>query len=462
MQGNAEASAEERPLALVVDKDPAIRAVIRDVVEEAGVMTLGAGSGAEALEMLRGQTVRILIARTETPGVASLDLLRHALRLTPAPLVVAVMPESDPAAAREWIRLGAFEVLVAPVDEHAVRMVADRAVRQLRLLAELRALRRELQSREGYHRVVGRSAAMERVRDELQRLAGLATPVWLAGPAGTGKQLAARTIHTASERRDGRFLVVNCAGLGDEAWSQDGDGLFAQAEGGTLYLDGVDLLATRLHDRLADEVGRGLGRRVRLISGSTRDPVSAIEQGALPEGLTRELAGAVVQCPALCERAEDVALLARHFVAVISEINHLPPIQISAEALSILERYRWPGNVRELRNAVEHAVILATDGCIRPKDLPDRVREAELEPATAADTPGLSSRAFRDAKREVVHAFEQAYLSDLLERNGGNVTAASHQAGMLRSALQRLLRKHGFRSADFRKDRRPPGPGGSD
>jgi len=112
--------------------------------------------------------------------------------------------------------------------------------------------------------------------------------------------------------------------------------------------------------------------------------------------------------------------------------------------------------VQELRNAVEHAVILAVDGAIRSRDLPDAIREAETDSGAVVGTSRLSTRRFREAKREVVEAFEQAYLSDLLERHRGNVTSASQQAGMLRSALQRLLRKYGLKSAEFRKTRSTP------
>ncbi len=119
--------------------------------------------------------------------------------------------------------------------------------------------------------------------------------------------------------------------------------------------------------------------------------------------------------------------------------------------MALLERYPWPGNVRELRNAVEHAVILATEGRIRPSDLPDRLREARVDGGSTGSRRQVASRPFREVKREVVESFERAYLYDLMEQHSGNVTSAAVQAGMLRSALQRLLRKYGLKSVEFRK-----------
>jgi DNA-binding NtrC family response regulator len=140
---------------------------------------------------------------------------------------------------------------------------------------------------------------------------------------------------------------------------------------------------------------------------------------------------------------EAVATLARRFVEGLCRLNNLPPIEISAEALDALQDYDWSGKPEELKNAVETAVILASDGTIRVKDLPAAVRGRAASGIRA-------DRRFREAKRSVVDAFEQSYLSDLLRRHGGNVTAAAESSGMLRSALQRLLRKHEIRSSSFR------------
>jgi DNA-binding NtrC family response regulator len=192
---------------------------------------------------------------------------------------------------------------------------------------------------------------------------------------------------------------------------------------------------------------------VRVLWSSLREPAEAVEQGTLIEEAFRHLTVETLRLPALRDRAEDVGLLTQHFIDTICEINNLAPLHLAPEALVLLEGYRWPANVQELRNVVEQAVILAPEGTILPRHLPDRLRDAA--PARGESAGDGRARRFREAKRAVVEGFEKSYLHDLMQRHAGNVTAASQQAGMLRSALQRLLRKYGLKSAEFRKHRRP-------
>jgi DNA-binding NtrC family response regulator len=263
---------------------------------------------------------------------------------------------------------------------------------------------------------------------------------------------------------------VDCESVSADEWRRHwgdesgGARLEARAGGGTVYLDRVTALDAERQELLLSAISawprtslgssEGEAAPPRLLAGSRVDPAVVVKEGHLLDALRRRLAESTVVLPALRERKEDIALLARHFVQAICEINQLPSISISAEALASLERYAWPSNARELRNAVEHAVILAAEGTIRPQDLPDKIREEQA--GEAAPARYAANDRFRDAKRAVVDSFERAYLSDLLERHGGNVTSASRHAGMLRSALQRLLRKHGLRSADFRRPRAAP------
>jgi two-component system response regulator AtoC len=299
---------------------------------------------------------------------------------------------------------------------------------------------------------------MERVRARIGSLARGDDGVWIVGEPGSGKELTARLLH-ASADGEGEFVLVNCAELRKVEPLVEGKGALDRAQGGTLYLENLPELRLDLQEDLEREIRRReTGRpRVRYIVGSREDAASAAAEGRLLEGLRERASKATIVLPPLRDRREDIAVLANHFVVAICEINHLTPIRISSEALSVLDRYDWPGNVQELRNAIEQAVILSVDGTIGPGDLPDRVRDRGDLARSSPTGPGLSRRPFREVKREVVDVFERAYLGELLERHGGNVTAASRQAGMLRSALQRLLRKHGLKSADYRASRRRVG-----
>ena len=467
----------ERPLALVLDRDPVIRRRAKTLLSEAGVEALEAGSGPEALEILRTRPIRIALVDLEAPGVATTDFLGRATRARPAVVPVILTAEAGSAEALRHLHNDAHDVLDRDLDAGSVQIAAVRALGQNRLLEDLARLRDRLRGRSGYRKIVGRSAVMEHLRERLDRQATLDAPVLLTGEAGSGKELAARTVHEMSARGEAPFLTVDCASLseatleaeifghGQAAISATGRpsvGVLESADGGSVFLREITALPQRLQERLIRAIREGAFERiggsrpvplgVRVFSSASRDVEAAVREGRLREDLHGRLAIGVIHLPALRDRKEDVALLARHFIETICEINNLDPVHLSPEALLMLEAYAWPGNVRELRNAMEQAVILATDRTIRPRDLPQPVQRT-LVPAAAA-TEALANRPFRVAKREVVDAFERSYLSDILMQHRGNVTAAAQQAGMLRSALQRLLRKHELRSADFRRGAR--------
>lgn len=449
----------ESPVALVVDRDPAVRSLINDVFEERGFLALGAENVTDARDKLGSHPVSLMLIDLESLGAGADELIEHAQQLRPQPLVVGVGIAGESGDLAEAVRARFYDVAPKPIERARVDRLCRRSLAQLETLSRLRRLQNDLQSREGYQGIVGRSESMERVRSRVASLAWTGDGVWIVGEHGTGKELAARVLH-ASVDGDSEFVVVNCAELRSLAPLVDEGAALQRAEGGTLYLESLPELRLDFQEDLQREIGlrevngKSKDRAIRYIVGSREDAARASADGRLAHGLQEKLARATVQLPALRDRREDVALLANHFIIAICEINHLPAIRISPDALSFLERYDWPGNVQELRNAIEQAVILSVEGTIRPEDLPERIRESRGAAIGPSAGPGLSRRPFREVKREVVEAFERAYLGELLERHLGNVTAASQQSGMLRSALQRLLRKHGLKSAEFRAKRR--------
>ncbi len=456
----------ERLRALVVGADSNARASIRAALSERGVQTRFAGSRSEAIEALKSGSLEILLIDFATAGVEPVEFVRYALGLRPAPVVVGLSSGDDSARVAEFVRTGGFDVISAPHAEAQIALLADRATRQLEQVAELQRLRQALQDREGHDRLVGRSPDIQRILDRLESLCHGEKSIWISGERGTGKELTARTIHASSPRGTSPFVLVRCAELAtvpsEDGWLlADAGGSstdpFARSGGGTLYLEEVSALPIELQERLLQSLSvlsaREGSEAVLLIAGTVGDAAQQIERGTLLEALRRLLSGNAVALPRLRDRVDDIPLLARHFISSIVQINQLQPMQISAGALSRLQRYNWPGNVRELRNAIEHAVILAADGTLEADDLPDWVRETRLPPASSRPGPIEPVRRFRDAKREVVDTFESAYLRTLLEHHAGNVTSAAQESGMLRSALQRLLRKHGLKSVSFRTSR---------
>ena len=292
--------------------------------------------------------------------------------------------------------------------------------------------------------ILGRSPGAQGLRARIHDLATTRSPVLFTGEPGSGRRHAARCLHAISKEA-GAFMVVPpgdrkalAAALSDSA--------------GTVFLPSLERLAWPEQEALTAALGSA-STRVRVAASIGIDPARAVEEGRLSSGLLGAFEGTSVPVPSLRERRIDIAALVAKFIEELRGLNRLPPLVVEPAAMAAFERHPWPGNVAQLRGAVESAVMLASDGVVRLKDLPDAVRG---DASTAAD--GLvANRRFREAKRVVVEAFERRYLEELLKRHGGNVTGAAEHSGMLRSALQRLLRKHELHSADFRhRDATPP------
>jgi DNA-binding NtrC family response regulator len=426
--------------ALVVDRDPEVRETIREALEERGLITLGAPSAAEADEHLQRSNLVLIFLDMEMAAKALESLIARTTERRPAPVLIGMSAHEGGGAAGRHRSL--HDMLRKPLDGAVVRFRADRALELLSLLSEERRLRSELKKKLGFDGLVGRCTAIERLRDKIATLAAGEGSVWITGEKGTGKRLIARILHDASPRRGRPFRAIDCSSA-DEPPAIAGEG--------TIYLEQPSALPHALQQELLDELEKVATEQPRVLAGSQGEPIAEIKLGRLLPELHAALASSSLYIPPLRERENDIALLAQHFIATIAEINNLPPLRISAKAMAALDDYGWPGNVRELRDCIEKAVILAVGGEIAPHDLPGRLRRESGEELAGVDAARLSAKAFRDAKRSVVDSFEKAYLTELLQRFGGNVTTASKHAGMLRSALQRLLRKHDLRSADFRR-----------
>ncbi len=421
----------DRPKALVVDADPAVQNAIVATFVEHGFDASSARVGTP-----RTDPIDVVAADLGPPPVREwVSALRRA---QPGLLLVALGNENETS-------LDPFDSVDKPLDFSRLRSVARRLRSVVVLRAENRALLVELQRRASAAGIVGRSRATRELIDALTAHARESTSVWFAGEPGVGKEHAARVMHAMSERSGLDFVIAPCASI---AFAEP----VLTSPCGTLYLENLPTLPIehqrQVERRAADD---GSGDTGRLVASAPTIPARAVELGRLLDELRERFEPRVIVIPPLRERPDDVPALARHFADRIGEANRLPGFEIEAPALAMLEAHTWPGNAAELRSAIEHAALLATDARIGLEHLPESIRNGASE-RTVRDS-GVASVApatFRAAKRTVVASFEASYLRELLAYHGGNVTAAARHAGMLRSALQRLLRKHGLRSGEFR------------
>jgi DNA-binding NtrC family response regulator len=347
---------------------------------------------------------------------------------------------------------GVFEIVTKPLQAAVINRLAARLLQQRELLDELRSLRGALQQREGHHGLIGRSPVIGQLRESVERLAEDDRSVWISGEVGSGRSHAARTIHKLSGRADGPLVTFNGAAWGQTGLEiDDAQALVAEAKAGSIIFEEPADLPLESQQRLLrvlESAKSAAGPRA--ISVSRIEPKRLVADGRMLEPLGRLLTASQLSIPPLRERREDIALLARHFLVGIAQLNGLAPLSLNAESVALLDRQRWPGNVSQLRDAIEQAAILATDGTIGPQHFADEINDASASVSPSSGKRVDASRPFREAKREVVEAFERAYLRDLMRRHVGNVTVAAQRSGMLRSALQRLLRKYTLRSMDFR------------
>ena len=460
------ARSDPRPVVLVVDDEPGVRSSVKMVLDGVCVV-LEASDGPAALEAVRSGDVDVCLLDVRLPGMEGIEVLKRLKRLDTGLEVVLVTAVRTLRTAVEAMKLGAYDYLPKPFSVEDLRSVVNRALERRALQREVRYLRDELARREGFDQLVGRSPAMRRVYEIVRQIADTTATVLITGESGTGKELIARAIHRQGGRRDRPFVAVNCAALpaelleselfGHERGAFTGAharklGKFEMAHTGTLLLDEVGSLRLDLQPKLLrvlqereiERVGgsRAIGIDVRIIAATNADLRQAVAAGRFREDLFYRLHVVPIAVPPLRHRREDVAPLARHFMAKYARQFAKTVTDLSPGALGALERYHWPGNVRELENIVARSVALASEPTVQLDQIPLDVALAPAE-ATAEDQLNL---------REARHDVERLLILRALDRAGGNQTVAARLLGMHRNTLLVKLAQLGLRA---------PEPGGA-
>jgi len=462
-----------------VDDEADMLEVIEEALSPSGLSVATERDAGRAVERLRRESFDLLLVDLRMPGMDGLSLLRAARETDPDLTVVVVTAFPTVDTAIDAMRQGAFDYVTKPFDPDHLRVVVDRALAQRRLEWENRFLRRQLAGDAVYQGMVGRSEAMRRVFELVEKVAPSDAGVLVLGESGTGKELVARALHARSRRAAAHFVPLDCGALpetlleselfGHEKGAFTGavrttPGLLEFAEGGTFFLDEVcelpPSLQAKLLRALQERQFRRVGGRellaadVRLVAASNRPIEQEVLAHRFREDLYYRLNVVRIELPPLRARREDVPLLVARFLEQFGREAERPVRGIAPETMEILQRYRWPGNVRELRNAIERAVSLTGNRFLLPEDLPEALRDGGDEAGAFPQGP------FGRARAERLAAFEREYLTALLLGTRGNVSQAARIAGLARGSLHRLLRRHNLRSEDFgeRAPRGDPGP----
>jgi two-component system, NtrC family, nitrogen regulation response regulator NtrX len=449
---------------LVVDDEADIRDLVAGILEDEGNRTRTAGGSDEALAAIEARRPHLMFLDIWLQGsrLDGLQVLDAVKAQHPDLPVVMISGHGNIETAVSAIKAGAYDFIEKPFKADRLVLVAERALEASRLKRELKDLKtRSTQA----SRIVGASVAANQLRQTIERVAPTNARVLISGAPGAGKELAARTLHAASNRAAGPFVVLNAATItpetmeselfGVEAAEGEGRrvGALEEAHGGTLYLDEVADMPKETQGRilrvLVDQNFTRVGGTtrvhvdVRIISSSSRDLAHEIAQGRLREDLFHRLSVVPIRVPALSERREDVPELLSFFMDQISTATGLPQRRIGEDAMAVLQTHDWPGNVRQLRNNVERLMILTSgepEAEVTAEMLPSEI--GTLVPTTPNGAGGekLMSLALREA-REI---FEREYLVAQIARFSGNISRTAEFIGMERSALHRKLKSLGI------------------
>jgi len=434
---------------LLAEDDRELRALLTEVLEEAGWAVTAVASGREAILQLDLPDLGLVVTDLMIPGRSGQEVLRTVRRQRPEVNVVVITAFGSIESAIELVKEGAFDYLTKPFSNAELLLTVQRALEESQPRRESAAVSRTFHAPPGF---VGSSSAMRALLEMIGKVARSTLPVLVTGETGTGKELVARSVHEASGR--GPFVPVNCAALpehlleselfGHERGAFTGadkvkTGLFEEAQGGTLFLDEVGELPAPLQPKLLRALEEGEIRRVgatrpihvdvRLVAATNRDLEEEVAAGRFREDLFWRLNGLALHVPPLRERPADIPALVEHYLARFAA-DRLGAARMTPEALTLLASYPWPGNVRELRSVVERATTLAAGGPVGVDVLPDRVRHGGLLRATIQEA----------ANRQLSLAeVERAYILEILRIAGGNKSRAAEILGLDRKTLYRKL-----------------------
>ncbi|PNG24853.1 sigma-54-dependent transcriptional regulator [Methylocella silvestris] len=445
---------------LIVDDEADIREIVSGILSDEGHGTRVAKNSDEALAAVEARRpglvfLDIWLQGSKLDGLQILKIIKEQHPMLP---VVMISGHGNIETAVQAIKLGAYDFIEKPFKADRLVLVAERALEASRLKREVSDLRVRAGA---VNKIIGRSTAINQLRQTIDRLAPANSRILITGAPGSGKELAARSIHEHSARANGPFIVINAATIAPDTMEielfgvegRDGAqrkiGALEEAHGGTLYLDEIADMPRETQGKILrvlveqnfQRVGGGTRVHVdvRIISSSARDLAALIEEGSFREDLFHRLAVVPVRVPSLSERREDITDLIAFFMDQVSTTTGMPKRLIADDAMAVLQSHDWPGNIRQLRNNVERLMILSAgdpDAAITADLLPSEI--GALVPSTPNGAGGerLMSLPLRDA-REV---FEREYLVAQINRFGGNISRTAEFIGMERSALHRKLK----------------------
>ncbi|MGK5082456.1 sigma-54 dependent transcriptional regulator [Bdellovibrionota bacterium FG-1] len=486
---------------MVVDDEDTIRKLLKGRLEREGYDVVVAGGADEAeSKFSSGGEVGVLVTDLKMPGKDGFGLMAWAKEKYPLLRVIVITGHGEKDVAVQALRSGASDYLEKPFDLDEFSHAVKRGLREYQLERENADLVGRLEARvervegkaEDKYWFVSKAQSMAKVnewmtvlRREAMRGDAEEPTVLILGESGTGKEGIARMVHAGSRRGKGPWVAVNCANFSEQLLESElfghergaftganvmKRGLFEIAKSGTLLLDEIGEMDVKLQAKLLRVLQEKTFRRVggtvdletevRVVAATNRDLSERVQAGGFRDDLYHRLSRVVIEVPSLRERSEDIVLMAMQFAERAFQARGKTFSGFSPDAETALRAYSWPGNVRELLNVVERVALIWTgNGTLSAKALSLPAQPAgisigpRLESVTSPyQTPGAAGvESYTELKKKWSDSFEREYLAAVLNRNGGNVSAAAREAKLDRSNFLRLLRRHHLRSEEYRK-----------
>jgi DNA-binding NtrC family response regulator len=447
---------------LVVDDDESLRRVLQVQLEQDGYSVVTAESAQQAFSLLQMRGYDLVITDLRMRGLSGMEVLKQVKSQYSETIVIVLTAFGTVETAVEAMKEGAYDFVTKPVHPEELSIVVARALDHLRLMAEVQALRANLNDKYGFENIRGHSDVLLHALDVAARAARTNSTLLIRGETGTGKELLARAIHFNSARKAGPLVTINCGAIPRDLLESelfghkkgaftgaisDKRGKIEMADGGTLFLDEIGEMPPELQVKLLRVIQEGeiekIGSEsrhkvdVRIIAATHRNLQAMIEDGTFREDLYYRLAVIPLVLPPLRERSEDIPDLVQYFFAKSQEKSGRTNLVLPAALLPYFTRYRWPGNVRELENAVERVVVLARGEDVTLHDLPEFLRDGRTTvDALEVDLPpqGIS-----------LDAVEKELILKALEKCDWNQTHAAKYLDISRKTLIYRMERHGIR-----------------
>jgi two-component system nitrogen regulation response regulator NtrX len=447
---------------LLIDDEKNIRRSIKLILEGEGYWCQEAANGQEALAQQDEWEPDLVVLDLMLPDMDGLKVLREIRSRSERTVVIMISGHGTVQNAMEAVHLGAYDFIEKPVSKEKLLMAVRHGLENLALQTENRTLRQQVDDR---HQMIGSSPALQRVRDQIGRVAPTNVRVLITGESGTGKELVARAIHDGSAQKNGPFIKVNCAAIPEELieaelfGSEKGaftgavartNGKFLLADNGTLFLDEVADMSFKAQAKVLRVLQEGEFERVgghvtvkvnvRIISATNKNLEQEVEAGRFRRDVWYRLNVAPIHMPALRERREDIPLLVEHFISRYCSANGFRTKKLDPRALVQMQKMEWLGNIRELQNLCERLVIFSGEAHITEKDLP-------LSAHAAGPIAVPVSSEFMTLK-ELKEKTEKEYILRLLQQTEWNITKAAALLGIERSNLHKKLTAYALERQD--------------